>query len=458
MALEIPDMASSNPNLQKAMNKIVKAENKSLEKFDQKSIKVENQLKIVKDLKSKIIELKDSLTPFKSPNDFRDLKGESANPEILDVTSIDKTKAKPGTYDFEVLGLASTNSIMTTGMRDRDRAEVGVGYVSFKTPEGEERDVYINSENNTLDGMARAINNANVGVTAHVVHDGTDADEPWRLVISGNKTGWKEDFEWPTFYFLDGDLDLDKYRERDAQSAIIKFNGMPMYADENKIKELLPGITMDLKKAVPGQSIRVEVKPDIQKIEEKAKNFVDKMNALLGIINSQGQVDQSSRNDPTKALSGDVTLLGLKSRLTSMIQNTATDLSDQEVKALRDVGVVFNRSGTLDFDSKKFQSQLETNFEQVSTLFAGTSPLSGFANNMIRLTDGFARRGDGIISLRETNLQGAKDRVKNDREKAEEKAQARIERVKQQFARVEGAMQQMQTMNVGALMPASAGG
>jgi hypothetical protein len=31
-----------------------------------------------------------------------------------------------------------------------------------------------------------------MGVRALVVNDGSDADEPYRLLITGEKTGWKE--------------------------------------------------------------------------------------------------------------------------------------------------------------------------------------------------------------------------------------------------------------------------
>lgn len=448
MALEVPELSTNNMQLARSFAKVAQLEEKSLTKFDEKSQKIENQLKLVQDLKSRFSKVKDALSPFKSPNDFRDLKGVSSSPEIIDFGAIDKTLAKVGTYEFEVLNLANTNSIMTYGFPDRDKTEVGVGYISFKTPAGEKRDVYIGTDDNSLDGVAKAINRAGLGITANVVNDGTDADAPWRLVIAGEGTGWREDFEWPEFYLLDGDLEFDKERTRNAKSATIRFNGHPIMADENTLKELLPGVNINLKDAVPGKTIKLDVRPDYEKIQEKAQGFVTGMNEVLSFIQNQNQLGADSRKDPTKALGGDVGLKAIESRMRNLIQLTENELgSGAKVKRLRDVGIVFNRNGTLDFDSEKFQKNLEENFDEVSTLFAGTSPVSGFANEMLALVEGVVRRGDGMVSIKEDALKERIDRVEVEKERATERAQKRLEKVRRDFGRADAALAEMQNMS-----------
>lgn len=448
--LEIPELASGNPQLQKAMVKIVKNEQKQLDKIDEKGALNENKIKLVRDLKGKLNDVKDSLVPFKSVTDFKELRGQSSNTNIANISAIDKNLAVPGSYELEVLNLASTNSVMTYGFTDRDKSEVGIGYISFKTPEGEERDIYINSENNTLDGVAKTINDARVGVKAYVVNDGTDAENPWRLVISGEKTGWRNDYEWPEFHMLDGDMDLDLERIREAKSAIVKFNGHPIMADENTLKTLLPGVTIDLKNAKPGEIIKLDVAPDVAKIQDKAKNFVEKMNGVLTFLNNQSQLGEGSRKDPSKALGGDNSLLSLQNRMRSVIQETQSELDASEVRQLRDVGIIFNRNGTLDFAPEVFQKQLETNFEQVAALMSGSGPLSGFSNKMIGLVDSAVRRGDGMMSIKENNLQQSMNRINAEKEQKTKRAEARIEKIKGQFARAEAAIQQMQSSSAQA--------
>jgi flagellar hook-associated protein 2 len=452
MALEVPELATNNMQLARSFAKVAQLEEKSLSKFDEKAAKIDNQLKLIQDLRGRFSRVREALDPFRSPQNFRDLKGVSSDPDIIDISAIDKNLADIGTYEFEVLNLANTNSIMTYGFPDKDQSEVGVGYISFKTPEGETRDVYIGPSDNTLEGVARAINRAALGVKAYVVNDGTDSDEPWRLVITGEGTGWRKDFEWPEFYLTDGDLEFDKERTREAKSAIIRFNGHPIMADENTIKDLLPGVNITLKDAQPGKTIKVDITPDIQKIQEKAKAFVDGMNEVLSFIQEQNKLGKDSHKDPAKALGGDVGLKAIESRMRNLIQLTKNELGDgASIQRLRDVGIVFNRNGTLDFDAEKFQKALEDNFDEVSTLFSGSSPISGFANEMISLVDGVIRRGDGMISIKESSLKERRDRVELEKERATDRAQRRIEKVRRDFSRADAALSEMQ--NIASSLP-----
>jgi len=447
--LEIPELGSGNPQLQKAMNKIVKVEQKGLDKFDEKVQKEDNKLQLVRDLKTKFTDVRESLTPFKSVGDFRELRGESSDESVLKVTSIDKKIAIPGTYDIEVIGTANTSSIMTYGFADRDQSEVGIGYMTLKLPSGDEREVYINSDNNTLDGVAATINAGKMGVHATVVNDGTDSDEPWRLVISGEGTGWKNDMKWAEFHMLDGDLELDAYRSREAKSAIVKFNGQPMYLDENKMKNILPGVNIDIKDAKPGKPIKIEITPDIEKMQGKAKNFVDKLNGVLDFFGQQAQLGKDSHKDPKKALAGDTVLIALQSRMRTIIQESQGSMSSSDISRLRDVGIVFNRAGTLDFDADKFQKTLENRFEDVARLFSGDGAVGGFAQKMIGVVDGVVRRGDGMMTLRETNLQSKIRKLGDEKDAKTTKAEARIERIKGQFGRAEAAIQQMNQVKSG---------
>jgi flagellar hook-associated protein 2 len=444
--MEIPELNVNNPALAKAFDKIARLENNKLNKFDQKSAVEDNKLKLVQDLKGRFQKIRDTMNPFASPQDFRELTGRSSNENIAKISSIDKGVAKPGSYEIEVLNLANTNSVMTYGMPDRDRSEVGVGYISFKDVEGETHEVYINHSNNTLDGVARTINDSNMGVKAFVVNDGTDAENPWRIILNGEGTGWRKDYEWPQFYFVGGDYDLDIDRVREAKSATIRFNGQPLMMDENSIKNLLPGVNIDLKSAKPGEIIKLDVLPDFEKIEGKAKAFVESTNAVLEFIQNQNKLEADSRKDPKKALGGDVALQTLESRLRYVIQQSDERLGNTNIQGLRDLGIVFNRNGLLDYDGKKFQKTLEDNFEEVSKIFAGDGVISGFSQEMIKLVDGVTRGGDGLLSLRESTVKNKIKKIEEEKERATQMAETRLQRTRVQFGRADAAFEQMQQM------------
>ncbi len=446
MAFEVPELPSGNPQLQKALAKVVRAEQKPIDKVDERIGKIDNKLNLVRDLKTKFSDIKNAVKPLANFNEFRELKAFSSHPDILDATSIDKATAIPGSYELEVVQLANASSLMTTGVADRDKTELGVGWISFSTPDGSDQDVYIGSDENTLDGIAAKINRSGLGVRAQVVNDGTDSDEPWRLILSSEKTGWKNEVDWAEFNFLDGDLDLDRYKQRDAQSAVIKINGQPIYVDQNSVKDIVPGVTFDLKKAVVGTTVKVEVRPDLEKIEGRAKDLVDKLNGALDFFQNQSRLDAASRMDPKKALSGDSGISAIHSQLRGLIQRTLEVTDESTIARLTDIGIVFNRNGTLDYDKKKFESAMEKDFEGVSALVSGNGTLNGFANGLNKLADSVIRTGDGTLTVRERNFTDGKARLEKEKEIKTGRAERRIERARVQFARAEQAMSQLSSM------------
>jgi flagellar hook-associated protein 2 len=183
----------------------------------------------------------------------------------------------------------------------------------------------------------------------------------------------------------------------------------------------------------------------VQKIREKVQKFVDSTNAALQFIQDQNKLDSKSYGDPKKALGGDVTIQALESRIRSLIQDTQ-NTGSKSVQRLSDVGIEFNRNGLLNFNGEKFDKKLEDNFDDVALLVSGSGGLDGFANEMISLVDGVVRSGDGLITLREGNLQRQVDQLNRQKEVEEDRVQKKLERVKSQFARAEGAIEQMRSM------------
>jgi flagellar hook-associated protein 2 len=91
-----------------------------------------------------------------------------------------------GSYDVLVNSLATAQVSASHGYIS-NTSTVGTGTISI-TIGGNTSHVNITSSNDTLDGVAAAINQANLGVTAQVINTGLVAD-PYRLQITSNSTG-----------------------------------------------------------------------------------------------------------------------------------------------------------------------------------------------------------------------------------------------------------------------------
>lgn len=93
--------------------------------------------------------------------------------------------ALPGTsYQIEVLSLAQVQKEVSQGYVDKTAQSFGTGELSLTVGDNAAVSIAIDETNNSLEGMAQAINAADAGVNASIINDGTGS--PYRLVLTGD--------------------------------------------------------------------------------------------------------------------------------------------------------------------------------------------------------------------------------------------------------------------------------
>ena len=116
---------------------------------------------------------------------------EQASLSISDDTILSATadgRVGKGTFDLQVLALAHNHQVASQGFSVNDGAVFGSGTISLQVGNDNLREITIDSDNNSLSGIKDAINDANVGVTASLISDGTTSNS-YRLILNANKTG-----------------------------------------------------------------------------------------------------------------------------------------------------------------------------------------------------------------------------------------------------------------------------
>lgn len=371
------------PNL---VDQLVELEKEPIKRIEEKKAKAQTKLDLVNQLDEKLKAITGSLGELANTKGFTDITVTSGDPSIVTGTADPNTTVN-GSWDIEVLQLANKASALTNGFPDKDKSQIGVGYFRFKTPNGD-REVYIDGRNNTLEKAAATINNAGIGVQATVIKDSKDEDAPYRLMISGIEVGKGNKVEYPTLYFLDGDHDLYFDEERPAVNGKIKLDGFEIEVDENRLNDIIPGVTLDLKQAAPGKTINVGVAENVEAVSGKISSFVDKMNEVLSFIQGQLRIDQNT--DTSKTLGGDSMLRSIESDLRRMIQGAQLGVKGS-IKNLNQIGIMFNRNGTLEFDQGKFNKVIGENVDDVKSFFVGDNFNTGFIptvrNTVNRLTN-----------------------------------------------------------------------
>lgn len=432
------------------VQQIVEAEKIPIKQMEARKGKIENKKALVGQLITLVENMRGEILKNKGTRSLREMKVNTGDSPIVGVNA-DKNVANPGKYNLEVLQLATKSSAVSNGVEDKDKTYVGVGYIQAKLPNGETKEIYVDKEHATLSGIAKLINgDAELGMQANVVNDGKDEDEPYRLIVSIAGTGDGNKAEFPYMYLVDGEVDIYFESEKPAQDAKIKLDGFELEVPENRLTELIPGVTIDLKKAKPGEEINIEITEDIAKIGEKITNFVDNINNVLKFIKEQNTLDEKS--DTSQTLGGDLTLTQIESRVRSAVFTPI--MTAKGAKRIGDFGITFERSGLLKFDKEKFESVLASDYKTVSEVLSGTyTKEGGKTNGFFDLLEDAAKTmlntPNGVLQTRKSGLQSQITQI--DRQIANrQRAIAQKEEVlKAKFARLEETMSKIRGQGAG---------
>lgn len=431
------------------VQQIMKAEKLPLAKLEERKEKINSKKSLLDDLAKRVENLRGKIFANKSERSFRELQVNVSGDQL--VATADKNIAQPGSHQIEVIQLAQKSSAISNGVEDKDNTYLGVGYIQYELPNGEERSVYIDSEHSSLSGIAKLINgDTENGMTAKVINSGDDSDEPWKLIISLENTGDGHRAEFPNLYLVDGMVDLYFDAEREARDAKVKVDGFEVELPSNKTSELIPGLTIDLKKAKPGEEITIDISEDTVKIGEKVTDLVDSINEVISFIKEQNQLDENT--DTSRTLGGDLTLQTIESRLrTAVFQTIQTEFGARRVG---DIGISFQRTGLLALDTNKLQSKLEENFAEVAQIITGRYSLEegkvkGFIDNLESVAEGALSRPAGTISSRRDGLNTQIDQIDRRIERKNRHLEKKEQALKAKFARLEETISRIQTQGSG---------
>lgn len=441
------------PNI---VEQIMSAERIPIQNMESKKGNIDAKLKLVGDLETRLRSVNDSMKDIIGTGGFKDYALEFSRDGILS-GAVDPTQAQTGSWSLEVSKLPKNAGRMTNGFPDRDRTQVGVGYLNFETPEGE-HEIYINDSNNTLNGIVKAVNDANIGIQANVIKDSDDSDYPHKIIFSSKKYGDENDIVFPRIYLLDGDNDLYFDKERKAENGQIKLNGFDVEVSSRELADIVPGVNLNLLSAEPGREVTVTVSEDYETIKGKMDQFVSAINGVLGFIQQQNKMDETT--DTSKTLGGDSMLRSVEMRLRSLLQSGSYSQA-QGVQRLSQLGVEFNRGGTLDFDKEKFNKVLQTQPREVVKFLRGDgSRGSGFITKVKEMVQTSVNGSFGVVGNRKSGLQNRIRRIDQSIQNKERLLAQKETNLRRKFSRLEEQMGRLKSQSgaVGALAGAGGGG
>jgi flagellar hook-associated protein 2 len=359
------------------IDKLATAEREPTElRLDRREEEINAKLSAFGRLKSAITELRLPARTLGNPAAMQELTLTSSNTAIAGALS---SSAKAGTYSLEVTNLAKSHAISSGTYADKDTTQVGSGTLNIVVGSAS-ANITINTANNTLEGIAEAINaKTELNVTASVVDNGSG----FQLVVSSNETGADSEIE---INVTDADLDdtnasglsvlafngtaQNMTESVAAENAAMKFNGISISRSSNTVTDLIDGVTLTLNSKNVDSPATIKITQDSGKVADRVEEFVDKFNELKTIITELTAYDP---DDPSNSgiLLGDSTLRTMNQQLRSLLSTVVPGLEDASVRSLVDVGITTNKdTGVVEFNRSTFLEKFSAYPDDVTALFS----------------------------------------------------------------------------------------
>jgi flagellar hook-associated protein 2 len=300
------------------------------------------------------------------------------------VSAVTSNSSATGTYAIQVNQLAQGQVLQSNKIASPDLA-IGLGASSkivfeFGTTSGNTftknaainpaKTVVISSGNNTLQGIASAINEANIGVSAKVISSGTGyalelnsptgASSSMRINVSGDSA-----LQNLLTYNPAGIKNLNQAAA--SQDATLTINGTAISSPSNTLTKALPGTTLNLTSKGTSELVVAQGSTQV------AKNVTDLVNAYNTLNAKLSSLQQGE-------LKADGSALRTQSQLKGILASSTIGSSSTPAQALAKIGITTEKNGSLTIDASKLHEAISSDPASVAKLF--TNGATGIADHL----------------------------------------------------------------------------
>jgi flagellar hook-associated protein 2 len=185
--------------------------------------------------------------------------------------------AASAVHTITVNALATTSSYYTNALANSSTPFETASLI-LQIGTGAAATINVDATNNTLGGIAAAINQQNVGVVANVVYDSSGA----RLALVSTTTGAPGDIT-----ISNNTTGLTFNKAVTGTNASLTVDGLPITSTTNQVSGVLAGVTLNLVSPSPNTPIILSVGPDTTKATDAINQFVSAYNTAIKDINAQ---------------------------------------------------------------------------------------------------------------------------------------------------------------------------
>ena len=406
-------------------------------------------------LKSVLESLNSAMEKLDSAADLTRFTARSGDTDLFTVSADEN--ATQGAYNITVTQIAEAHKLTSTAFSEGEA--VGEGTLHLKVGQNSVTDIDV-SGTDTISDVAKSINDAEVGVHAAVIFDGTDyfltltADDTGEDNVinltateSGTSSGDPENSDTTGLSRLvyDHGITTNMTNTKSAADAIITVDGVTnIHRPSNVIDDVLKGVTLTLKTApaAPDNVTSLSVERSTSAITSSMNAFITAYNNVVDFIETQQSYD--STTGTAGVLLGDSTTNSIRNTLKNMITGTRSGVG--EFDQLADLGVTLNGEGRLELDSDTLNNALDDNFEDVLKFFTQTTNGSeGLAVKMVESLGDILEDTNGILSTKTDGIQQSIESLQDQVETWQSRLTIWEERTRSQFNAMELLLSEYQS-------------
>ncbi len=456
----------SGLDLNSLLANIKSAEQAPLVALQQQQRSYTSKLSAYGQLSSALSALQTAAAALAKPALYTGVKATSSATDVLTASAL--STAASGSYALNVTQLTQAQSLAATGVASTTAA-IGGGAATtvtldFGSIAGGTLDpatgkyagatftadgartatsITIDSSNNTLAGIRDAINASTaMGVTASIVNDGSAT--PNRLVLTSKQSGETSSMR----IAVTGDAAVSSLLANDpaatqnlqqtavAQNTKLTVNGIAITSATNTVAGAIQDVTMTVAKV--GAST-LSVQNDSASVQSAVTGFVNAYNSLHGVAKTLTAFDASSKSGAV--LMGDSTLRNIQVRIRSALTSAQPD-DGSGLTMMSQIGISFQKDGTLALDSTKLTAALGSKLSGVANLFSGAGGVGGYGTQMASLLTGFTD-SNGTLTSATKGINTSLDSLGKQYSAMSDRIDATVARYKAQFTQLDVMMSGM---------------
>ena len=281
------------------------------------------------------------------------------------------------------------------------------------------------TDNLTYKQLADEINTKE-GMSASLEQVGTDS---YRLVIKSKESGLDNAL------LITGDaksalgLDVIENHKQTAQNMKATVDGVEYNVSSNSL--VVDGLKISANKA--GIST-INVTEDNSQIEAQMKNFVDKYNELVSLIETETLGSDSSLNDRSS-------IKGIVNQIKDKLFGSYGAAGD---KSVFNFGIELDKFGGLSIDSKKFNEAVQKDMVGLKDLFIGSAEKKGLGTVLKETLDTMKFVG-GVLNSYDAAMKTREKSLNENKEKAEKSLDVKYQQLALQFSSYGALINQMES-------------